>query len=800
MLLNVLREIAQFLLDAGDRQPELKLKFNQQSDNQHPNASDMPSRINALIVHPETSIPMISNNPISTDDKTLSGTKVLTSSISTVYRKTHRPNPNNPKNPILNVSFDNTVVPDNETSLSPPLQSFPTEQANRQKERKKAGLPVQKRKQVVEQHQDDMGDDLSSIQVNDAEIAAFANERIQEENLTDWEHAIFHFMLDAPFQHDAPPILDVASFDVMLEHVDAFYQSNNRRIHVCELFGGEGHTSKLCSKLFGLTSGVNFELKCGFNLHKQSDKQDLINYLQKYKPDVVVMAPPCKGFGPWSYLNEVIHPEAVQAAKSVGIPLAKLCAQVAEIQLEAGRHFVLEQPRNSTMFDLKEWKQLMPRLHFVICDQCRFGLVERCGMPLKKPTKFVASHVILLEHLRDKLCFERHPHGKVTSEAERWPHKLCKAVATGIADLLCDRHSQFQYMLYLPTFSCPGCRGHVRRDDPRHVRDETCKFKNEQPTEWKCPACLKHRHRSDERHTLGPDCRWAIASTRAEGAGRARRGHHPRDPSVKAASEPTSRLRLPESESLEHPDRVATESTAPEVLTPAQAAARRRAKQSIEVQAGHDPDLVEASDVLPSEGAAASCARPVANASEPAAPASEIVPVEAVAPLPDVPSWSKFDLGTTLQLLRSVRPGVVRRTLRRLHIRWYHAPAKRMATLLSSAGVPASVLQIVPDVVSTCDICRAWSKPSARSVVSTRMPEKFNQELEIDLLFIGPHVVLHLIDRAIRWSVGVKIPSKETQSILAAVKRSWVTQYGRVRAKQFHSAGHEIRADLARKT
>ena len=48
---------------------------------------------------------------------------------------------------------------------------------------------------------------------------------------------------------------------------------------------------------------------------------------------LLIMAPPCKGFGPWSFLNEVIHPGAVERARQDGVPLARLCAEVAASQL-----------------------------------------------------------------------------------------------------------------------------------------------------------------------------------------------------------------------------------------------------------------------------------------------------------------------------------------------------------------------------------------------------------------------------------------------------------------------------------
>ena len=101
-----------------------------------------------------------------------------------------------------------------------------------------------------------------------------------------------------------------------------------------------------------------------------------------------------------------------------------------------------------------------------------------------------------------------------------------------------------------------------------------------------------------------------------------------------------------------------------------------------------------------------------------------------------------------------------------------------MSTLLTAAGVPVEVVAQVADVVATCDICRNWSRPGNRSVTSTRLPERFNLEVELDLLFVGTHVVLHMIDRCIRWSVGVEIPDRTTPSILNGIRDGWINQFG----------------------
>jgi hypothetical protein len=204
----------------------------------------------------------------------------------------------------------------------------------------------------------------------------------------------------------------------------------------------------------------------------------------------------------------------------------------------------------------------------------------------------------------------------------------------------------------------------------------------------------------------------------------------------------------------------------PEVLTPEQAEARRHAKSSVEVQAGVDENLIEGANAPHNPDADDGLAQP------------NPVDAQAVVEIADAPVWRKFDLGTSLQLLRSTRPGVVRRALRKLHIRWYHAPSRRMATFLTAAGVSSGIVALVPDIVSTCEICRAWSRPGPRSMTSTRLPEKFNLEVEIDLLFVGTHVVLHMVDRCIRWTVAVELANRTTDEILSGIREGWVSRFG----------------------
>lgn len=65
------------------------------------------------------------------------------------------------------------------------------------------------------------------------------------------------------------------NFDALCEHAEVFLGQCGRHIHVCEMFGGKGTTSTLCTHLFGLTSGKNFEIKCGVDLNTPEGERQL---------------------------------------------------------------------------------------------------------------------------------------------------------------------------------------------------------------------------------------------------------------------------------------------------------------------------------------------------------------------------------------------------------------------------------------------------------------------------------------------------------------------------------------------
>ena len=130
-----------------------------------------------------------------------------------------------------------------------------------------------------------------------------------------------------------------------------------------------------------------------------------------------------------------------------------------------------------------------------------------------------------------------------------------------------------------------------------------------------------------------------------------------------------------------------------------------------------------------------------------------------------LPDWTRFDIQISLRNLRSWNPAVIRKELRKLHLRWWHAKEPKMRELLQAAGLDKARLDFIKPVVDACRECRAWQRPGHSILPSVSLPTKFNENGECDLLFYKRHIAYHIIDCAIRLSDGCEIHNKETPTL-----------------------------------
>ena len=115
------------------------------------------------------------------------------------------------------------------------------------------------------------------------------------------------------------------------------------------------------------------------------------------------------------------------------------------------------------------------------------------------------------------------------------------------------------------------------------------------------------------------------------------------------------------------------------------------------------------------------------------------------------------------------------RELRKLHLRWFHAKELKMRLILSKMGLDSSRLALIKGVCDSCRECRAREKPSNTVMPSTSLPERFNAEVECDLMFYkSKHIVFHIVDRCIRFAEGIEIPDRFMDTVIDAYCSTWM--------------------------
>ena len=211
---------------------------------------------------------------------------------------------------------------------------------------------------------------------------------------------------------------------------------------VTELFSVP-RVTKLISRASTLGRGLTFDLKgdsCGrvWDFLRAEDRREALRQIQEQQPYIVIGSPPCTPFSQLQRLNKNrVTPEAWRRGQVEGRVLLDFAAQVYQVQLAAGRHFLHEHPASASSWAEPCIVRLRerPNVFEAVGDQCRFGLRSQ-GEPAKKPTRFLSSAPHVLKEL-SKLCDGSHTHvqlmqGRAAAAAE-YPRGLCRAMLQGIA-------------------------------------------------------------------------------------------------------------------------------------------------------------------------------------------------------------------------------------------------------------------------------------------------------------------------------------------------------------------------------
>jgi len=225
----------------------------------------------------------------------------------------------------------------------------------------------------------------------------------------------------------------------------------SKKYKICELFSVP-RLSQLTefqkSEQVTCTTPPNFDKKTGWDFFDARDRAEFWKVMREQEPDLVTMSPECRPFSVlmnsnWNRMNQA----DVLRIQTEGLAMWHFCIQVAEFQLEHGRHFWIEQPAGASSMTTHSMKWLLEQLevYLVFFDQCASGLSVSPEGLSRKSSACVSNHPGLLHEMSKLKCAGDHVHvplqGGLPAKAQEYPVGLLRAMLKGIL-LTLDRNDK----------------------------------------------------------------------------------------------------------------------------------------------------------------------------------------------------------------------------------------------------------------------------------------------------------------------------------------------------------------------
>ena len=187
----------------------------------------------------------------------------------------------------------------------------------------------------------------------------------------------------------------------------------------------------------GHSTGTAMSLETGWNFLLPEHRERAKEVVREEKPFFLMIAFPCN---PWSALLRLNSAVDLERIRADGLVLVKFSLELAEIQIEGGRHYALENPLTSEAWRTPEMEKFFNEHRYfeAIFDQCQFNLRGRSGHLHKKATKVISSSGALRDELDGRRCLRDHQHepviggSSVTRPAGHYPSKLARCLVKGM--------------------------------------------------------------------------------------------------------------------------------------------------------------------------------------------------------------------------------------------------------------------------------------------------------------------------------------------------------------------------------
>jgi len=242
----------------------------------------------------------------------------------------------------------------------------------------------------------------------------------------------------------APAITDEIVEDGSASYAHVLWQCMMKgKLDFLELFAGSARLSQ-CAALRGLRTGSPVDLRTGFDLNTRQGQAKAMACILEQKPEIVHMAPLCS---PWCLLSNLKGEEAKAADRKAAMPMVRFCATVALHQIKNNRKFIIENPKDSSIWYVHCFQDLLRQkgVDYGTLNFCAFGMRDPVsGKYYKKGTSLLHNFPAGTLDPIFKLCpntvgrkvhehetCEGHAkgHGSRTKLSQIYPYKFCEQLS-----------------------------------------------------------------------------------------------------------------------------------------------------------------------------------------------------------------------------------------------------------------------------------------------------------------------------------------------------------------------------------
>lgn len=179
-------------------------------------------------------------------------------------------------------------------------------------------------------------------------------------------------------------------------------------VDVVELFSPP-RVVPACAAL-GLAAGISVDIQNdGTDLSDPEHQHRIMSYIQRAKPKVTIISPPCTFYSQLNVLwnRKKRTPEENARAKLHADSMLHFGMRVGEAQVAFKRGFCHEHPLHATSWEDDMVRSLMddPQMGQAVFHMCRFGMVcPDTKMPLRKATKLMTNMLSVMTAFHNKKC------------------------------------------------------------------------------------------------------------------------------------------------------------------------------------------------------------------------------------------------------------------------------------------------------------------------------------------------------------------------------------------------------------